>query len=79
MKTWLEYINEEAKAVGLEVHRLEWSSGAFACYRVYRLWRLFVELPARAEGLPRGDFETRAEVEAFVLGVVFGRTGKVGA
>lgn len=65
MKTWLEYINEQAVAVGMEVkedgiyrpqgpYTVEWESGG--AYLV-----------------------SRAEVEAFILGVVFGRTGKLEA
>jgi len=77
MKTWLEYIKEEAEGVGLEVHPLTFSDGQFAVYRVFRLGEPIVDWPIGEEGRQPGDFVTREEVEAFVLGVVFGRTGKV--
>lgn len=65
MKTWLEYINEQAALVALEV-------------KLDSVWRQ--QGPFAVDWADDGVFlATRAEVEAFVLGVVFGRTGKVSA
>jgi len=69
MKTWLEYINEEAGKLGFDVARLVDSVGQFWGYRIFQIGE-----PLGGSEDPQ-DFKTRETVEAFLLGVTFGRTG----
>lgn len=70
MKTWLEYINEEAAKYGLEFGRLVDMNGQFFHYRALRHGE-----PIMLDQFTTLGFQSKEEVEAFIRGVWWARSG----
>lgn len=76
MKTWLEYINEEAAKYGLTVGPLVTADGQFFGFGIARNGGSIITAQSLKEEDAPLNFKTREAAEAFILGVWWARSGE---